>query len=183
VTSAEERQSADLMRQSQTGDQEAYATLLVLLTSVTRKYARARAGSVAWIDDVVQETLITVDRARHTYDPSRPFAPWFYAIASSRLIDAVRRDRRTSMREVVPETPFDVPTSEHVHDDIDVQAIHEALRTLPPQQRDIIEGLKFRDESVRDLATRMNMTAGAVRVTAHRGYRKLKALLGRNRED
>jgi RNA polymerase sigma-70 factor, ECF subfamily len=183
VTLDQERQSAGLMRQSQAGDQEAYATLLVLLTSVTRKYARARAGSAAWIDDVVQETLITVDRARHTYDPSRPFAPWFYAIAASRLVDAVRRERRTSLREVVHEPSFDAPNPGATGDDIDVDAIHAALRSLPDRQRDIIEGLKFRDESVRDIAGRLNMTASAVKVTAHRGYRKLRALLGRDRED
>ena len=46
------------MRLAQNGDLHAYASLLVLLTGVTRKYARARAGSVPWIDDVVQETLL-----------------------------------------------------------------------------------------------------------------------------
>ena len=135
------------MRLAQTGDQEVYASLLVLLTSVTRQFARARLGGVAWLDDVVQETLITIDRARQTYDPARPFAPWFYAIASSRLIDAVRRERRTSLREVVREATFDVPAPATTDDDIDVEAIHAALRALPARQRDIIEGLKFRDES------------------------------------
>jgi RNA polymerase sigma-70 factor, ECF subfamily len=183
VTLEQERQSMSLMRQAQDGDQEAYATLLVLLTSVTRRYVRGRAGSVNWIDDVVQETLITVDRARHTYDPGRPFAPWFYAIASSRLIDVLRRERRTSLREIAQEPVFDVPAGGAPNDDIDAEAIHAALRSLPARQRDIIEGLKFRDESVRDVAGRMKMTTSAVKVTAHRGYKKLKALLGRGRED
>jgi RNA polymerase sigma-70 factor (ECF subfamily) len=51
------------------------------------------------VEDVVQETLISVHKARHTYDPARPFAPWFYAIASHRVVDVFRRDRRVASRE------------------------------------------------------------------------------------
>ena len=172
-----------MMRMAQGGDQDAYASLLLLLTSTTRKFARARLGGVPWIDDVVQETLLTVHRALHTYDPARPFGPWFYAIASTRLIDAIRRERRIARRELSPDAAFDAaepPAGDH---DIDVEAIRAAVRLLPDRQRDVIEGLKFRDESVRDVATRTNMTISAVKVTAHRGYQALRKMLGGQRED
>src|SRR5262245_37042715 len=100
MTADQERQSADLMRLAQAGDQLAYASLLAWLTSTTRQFARARLGTVPWVDDVVQETLLAVHRARHTYDAERPFAPWFYAIATNRLIDGVRRERRVTTREI-----------------------------------------------------------------------------------
>ena len=54
---------------AQAGDEDAYASLLVLLTAATRRFARGRVGNVAWIDDVVQDTLMTMHRARATYDP------------------------------------------------------------------------------------------------------------------
>src|SRR5678816_2786019 len=88
------------MVRAQEGDQLAYAALLVLLTTATRQFARRRLGDVPWIDDVVQETLLAVHSARHTYDARRPFAPWFYAIASNRMIDVIRRERRVSSREL-----------------------------------------------------------------------------------
>ena len=74
MTAEQELRSSDLMRSAQAGDQTAYASLLVLLTSTTRQFARARLGAVPWIDDVVQETLLAVHRARHTYDPRRRHA-------------------------------------------------------------------------------------------------------------
>ena len=49
----------------------------------------------------MQEALITIHKARHTYDPGRPFGPWFYAIVNSRLIDALRSKKRLGAREVV----------------------------------------------------------------------------------
>jgi RNA polymerase sigma factor (sigma-70 family) len=183
VTPEQERQGAALMRMAQAGDSDAYTSLLLLLTSTTRKFARARLGGVPWIDDVVQETLLTVHRALHTYDPTRPFGPWFYAIASTRLIDVVRRERRVSRREVPRDPAHDVAANSSAGDqDIDVEAIRAAVRSLPQRQRDVIEGLKFRDESVRDVAGRTNMTMAAVKVTAHRGYRALRKMLGGQRE-
>ena len=50
--------------------------------------------------------------------------------------------------------------------------------------RAVIEGLKFRDASVRETATRLGMSEGAVKITAHRGYKTLRRLLGGgDRED
>ena len=183
MTPEQERQGAEFMRMAQAGDPDAYASLLVLLTATTRRFARARLGGVPWIDDVVQETLLTVHRARHTYDPARPFGPWFYAIASTRLIDAVRRERRITRRELPRDPGFDVAEPSAGGQDIDVEAIRAAVRLLPERQRDVIEGLKFRDESVRDVASRTNMTISAVKVTAHRGYQALRKMLGGQRED
>jgi RNA polymerase sigma-70 factor (ECF subfamily) len=168
------------MRLAQSGDQMAYAELLVLLTSVTRTFVRGRSGAVPWVDDVVQETLLSVHRARHTYDPARPFAPWFYAIAAHRVVDVYRRERRVSSREqgqdVLPE-----PAPDRIVDrmgDVDMKAVRAALAALPARQRDIVEGLKLRDESVRELSGRLGMSESAVKVAAHRGYRALRKLLG-----
>ena len=183
MTSEQERQSAAWMRLAQGGDQAAYASLLAMLTSVTRRFARARVGDVGWVDDVVQETLLTIHGARHTYDPARPFAPWFYAIASSRMIDVLRRERRVRLREIADDTLPEAPSQAANESDIDVKAIHAALAALPARQRDVIEGMKFRDESVRDVAGRTKMSESAVKVTAHRGYRTLRRLLGGRHED
>ncbi len=168
------------MRRAQAGDQESYAELLALLTSVTRQYTRRKSGAVPWVEDVVQETLISVHKARHTYDATRPFAPWFYAIAAHRVVDVYRRERRVTTREqagdVLPE-----PAPERAiarEGDVDMDAVRAALASLPPRQREIVEGLKLRDESVRELAARLEMSESAVKVTAHRAYQALKKLLG-----
>ena len=168
------------MREAQSGEQAAYAELLGLLTNVTRQFARGKAGAVPWVDDVVQETLLSVHRARHTYDPARPFAPWFYAIAAHRVVDVYRRERRVASREhgtdVLPESGG-APSVER-SGGVDMDLVRRALRSLPPRQRDVVEGMKLRDESVRDVAKRLGISESAVKVTAHRGYQALKKILG-----
>ena len=185
MTGEQERQAAALMRLAQTGDQVAYASLLVMVTSAARQFARRRLGDVAWIDDVVQETLLTLHGARHTYDSRRPFAPWFYAIASSRMIDVLRRERRVASREIAgDELPEESGMDSRAgRAEVDTEAIHSAVRSLPQKQRDVIEGLKFRDESVKEVAGRLRMSESAVKVTAHRGYKALKRLLQGRDED
>ena len=157
--------------------------LLTMLAAVSRQFARNRVGEVPWLDDVAQETLLTVHRARHTYDVRRPFAPWFYAILSSRLIDVVRRERRIGSRElgtdILPE-PVEVLGRER---DVDFARVQAALDSLPERQREIVRGLKLRDESIKDLSQRMGMSESAVKVTAHRGYRALRRLLGGRHDD
>ena len=48
------------MRLAQAGDQVAYATLLVLLTSTTRQFARARLGAVQLVGHLLPVALPSV---------------------------------------------------------------------------------------------------------------------------
>ena len=183
MTHEQEHAVAALFVQAQHGDPAAYARCLVLLTGFLQRYVRSRVGSVPWIDDVVQETLLSIHGARHTYDARRPFAPWFYAIAKHRLIDVQRRERRIGMREhgmdAVPEPPV-------VNEDKGegrTDAVLAALELLPRRQRDVIESLKLKEESARAIGARLDMSESAVKVTAHRGYKALRRLLGRRPDD
>jgi len=180
MTDGQEQEATALMIRAQQGDAVAYATLLTALASAARQYVRNRVGDVAWLDDVAQETLITIHKARQTYDSQRPFAPWFYAILSSRMIDVLRKERRVGAREIateaVPER-VDVPV---VHGDtgaVDPQVLKTALKALPARQREIVTALKLNDESVRELSERLGMSQSAVKVTAHRGYKALRRFL------
>ena len=180
MTREQETQAADLMRRAQAGEEEAYAELLVLLTAATRSYVRFRVGvPVSWLDDVVQETLIAVHQARHTFDGRRPFAPWFYAIARNRFVDVLRRAQRVRQHEVVCDVwPEWGNARNGGTSQVDLDDVRRALASLPPRQREVVEAIKLREESVRDIAARLGMTMTAVKVTAHRGYRTLRRLLG-----
>lgn len=163
------------MVRGQDGDREAYEDLLSRVASLVRGYVRRRVGDVAWGDDVVQECLIAIHRARHTYDPARPFAPWLYAIAQNRLIDALRQKKRRLLREVQPDAGWMEPgTRPRQERDLILQDVRRAVSGLPTQQRTVIELLKFEDKSVRDVAAELGMSESNVKVTAHRGYRALR---------
>jgi len=178
VTLDQEQQLARLFVRAQDGDQHAYAEVLTQLTSLARGYVRARAGAAPWTDDAVQEILLTVHRARHTFDGRRPVAPWFYAIVRHRMIDILRRERRIGGREIGADVLPEVEATDPPTDTALAPELSAALAHLPKRQRVVVEALKLNDESVREVSRRLNMSEGAVKVTAHRGYAALRRALG-----
>lgn len=168
------------MARAQQGDARAYETLLQLLAREARGFVGRRVGWTDWVEDVVQDALLAIHRARHTYDPARPFAPWFYAIVNSRLIDALRSRKRVTTREVVDEdalTRQPAPSAEGGRQDVS-EELARAVSNLPRVQREVVSLLKYEDLSVRDVARRLGMSESAVKTTAHRGYKMLRKTVG-----
>jgi RNA polymerase sigma-70 factor (ECF subfamily) len=180
VTPDQELQAGQWMLCAQQGDQRAYEELLRLVAREARSFIGRRVAWADWTEDVVQEVLMTVHRTRHTYDPARPFAPWFYAIASSRLVDVLRSRKRVTTREVVDDDALArQPSPPGTEGPSEVrEALAQAVARLPRVQREVVSLLKYEDLSVREVAARMRMTEGAVKATAHRGYKMLRRTVG-----
>jgi len=143
----------------------------------------ARFGKWLSADDaaeVAQETFIRVLRSLGTYDPSRPFGPWFYAILNSRMIDALRSRKRVSAREVLDDEVLAAqPAPDRTAPASDVsETLARAVAALPRVQREVVSLMKYEDLSVREVATRLGMSEAAVKTTAHRGYKGLRASVG-----
>jgi RNA polymerase sigma-70 factor (ECF subfamily) len=168
-----------LMRAAIAGDGAAYARLLEAVTPVLRAAARrglARAGQpVDQSEDIVQDILLAVHLKRHTWDAEAPFAPWLFAIARNKLIDALRRRGRRvfvnidDFSEVIAGPPVEetVPASE----------VTSHLNGLPPRQRDVLQSIAVDSVSIKDTARKLAMSEGAVRVALHRGLSSLAAKL------
>jgi RNA polymerase sigma-70 factor (ECF subfamily) len=177
VTPEQEQELGRLMSRAQDGDRQAYEDLLTRVAALVQAFVRRRVGQAAWSEDVVQESLVALHRARHTYDPARPFAPWMYAIAQNRLVDALRSQRRRLLRELAPDAAAEPSRSPRQEADALRADVRRALAGLPDRQREVIELLKFEDLSVRDVANRLGMSEANVKVTAHRGYRRLRRVI------
>lgn len=178
MTPEQEHELALLMAASQRGDRAAYEALLLGLGHVVTLYVRRRVGAAHWADDVVQDVLLSIHRARHTWNPERPFAPWFYAVLQSRLIDAIRRHKRTAAwEEPMDATPPIVWSPSPEAATIARADLVQAMRQLSPAQRLVIERLKLDELSVKDVAREMGLSESNVKVKAHRGYAVLKRFL------
>lgn len=178
MTPEQERALADLMARTQRADRDAFELLLGELSVVLRQFVRRRVGDVAWADDVEQEILWSVYRGRHTWNPERPFLPWLYAVAHSRLIDAIRRERRLAAREVRDERLMETASRQSTGvSDVDRDGLRAALAALPDTQRRVLELLKLEDRSVNEVATELDLRPGNVRVIAHRALKAVRRLL------
>jgi RNA polymerase sigma-70 factor (ECF subfamily) len=174
VTGPEADRLSALMAGALRGDATSYEEALREIVCLVRAFARARVGDTL-ADDVVQETLLTVHRVRHTYDPTRPFMPWLMAIAHSRLVDVVRRDRRRARLE----TPLVNEPRWRPGVTLALPDLVLALEELPPQQQRVIRMLKVDGMSAREVAGTLGLSVSNVKVMAHRGYRALRRRFGR----
>jgi RNA polymerase sigma-70 factor (ECF subfamily) len=181
-----DNQQADLRRAAwmaaaQAGDRVAYERVLGESVGVIRSVARRQGVPVDLLDDVVQETLITIHRVRHTYDPSRSYHAWLAAIAARRGIDAMRQHGRRDRRELHEPLAMENHADERQASDATeheqrAAALREAIATLPPGQREAVEHLGLRERSLAETAELTGRSTGALKVNLHRA---LKALRGR----
>jgi RNA polymerase sigma-70 factor (ECF subfamily) len=195
VTTPREEERAGWMVAAQWGDPAAYECLLVSLVPILRAFVRRRGVDPGSVEDVVQEILLSIHRARHTWRPDRPFDPWMWSIARNASTDALRRQTRDrSRRETLPDSGEDALQARIAGDGspIDPERIltenelttelTDALRNLSPTQREAVELLYVEQLSVAEAAARAGVTTTALKVRAHRGSRSLRAAL-RPKED
>jgi RNA polymerase sigma factor (sigma-70 family) len=174
-----DRQRAAWMAAAQAGDQRAYARLLSESVALIRAVARRQGVAMDALDDVVQETLLTVHRVRHTFDPSRSYDAWLAAIAARRAIDVLRGQGRRGRREVHDELAYDNHAD---RDDASAGAeraqeatrLRKAIDTLPPGQREAVEQMGLKERTLAEAAERTGRNTGALKVNLHRALKTLR---------
>lgn len=185
---ADEASFSRAMRAAQDGDAAAYRALLRDCVPVIAAAARAKGVRGALVDDVVQETLLTLHRARATYDPARPFLPWLRAIAQRRAIDALRRRLRDA-REVHDPSACEAQADEGPlpGEDLDrserARLLRSAVTRLPRGQQEAIESIALRELSLEEASNLTGRTKGALKVNFHRALKALRSSLSSGRKD
>ena len=172
-----------LMAASQGGDKLAYAELLRACEPFVRRVARRAGAAEDRLDDVLQDTLLTLHHARQTFDPARSFCAWLSVIAQRRAIDVMRKYGRNQRREVYAPLAFE----SHADPASDLtgrweqtgrnRTLSAAIADLPEGQREAVERLGLREQSLSDAAEQTGKTAGALKVSFHRALKALRRRL------
>lgn len=164
-----------LMRRALAGDKPAYADLLRETARFLRPYFSRRLSFESEVDDLLQETLISIHKARHTYDGQRPYKPWVYAIAKFRLQDFLRMHYADHLRHAEELTGQESEPEEDVTETgISYESISGEVQKLPERQAAILRLLHEEGYTAREVAEKLGMTESAVKVAAHRAYKILR---------
>ncbi|MGE0715727.1 MAG: sigma-70 family RNA polymerase sigma factor [Alphaproteobacteria bacterium] len=173
---------SDLLRRAQDGDRDAYQAFLLDITPYLRRIARRYHDEQTDIEDAVQDILLSIHVARHTYDPSRPISPWLRGIARHRIIDRLRRWGRTTKNETpltVEHETFDDPAPNLQENALLARDLKSAIAQLPAGQRQAVELLKLQGLSLQEASDASGMSVGALKVATHRAMHTLRKLLSR----
>ncbi len=168
------------MRQSLGGDKRAYAELLRETARFLRPFLSRRLSFDSEIDDLLQEILISIHKARHTYDGQRPYKPWAYAIAKFRLQDYLRMHYADRLRHAEELTGTEENLQEDVTESgISYESISVEVEKLPEKQATILRLMHQEGYTTKEVAAKMGMSESAVKVAAHRAYKILRQKLKR----
>ena len=169
-----------LMKLSLDGDQRAYALLLQETARLLRPFLARRLNVASEVDDLLQEILISIHKARHTYDGERPYQPWAYAIAKFRLQDHLRAHYADHLRHAVElsEVENDLPAPV-TKSDISYESISGEIEKLLPKQATILQMMHQEGYTAKEVAEKIGMKESAVKVAAHRAYKILRRILER----
>ena len=170
----------DLAKLAQDGDAKAYRDLLRDITPYIRNFLIGRLASIDWVDDVVQDVLVSVHKSLHTYDPEMAFKPWLMAIVQFRKTDYLRKHYRS--RDNVTTTTDDINfLREHVTNPGaagELKDVEAELAKLPTQQREVFELMKIHGYSAKEVSEKTGLSVSAVKVSSHRTAKKLQKALG-----
>jgi RNA polymerase sigma-70 factor (ECF subfamily) len=190
----------ELMERYIDGDKRAFARLHARLSPRLKGFLLKLVRDEPAADDLVQLTLLKAHLARERFvktggDPDGAVQGWYFAIARNVAMDHLRERYRAANRRAVAPTEAEsgesdallqvaddtlnveeVETAAEAEREI-VAQVRDAIALLPPGQREVVELHKLRGMSMAEVAARLRVREGAVRVRAHRAYRALARLL------
>jgi RNA polymerase sigma-70 factor (ECF subfamily) len=164
------------------GEEAAFSELYDALAPRLHQYLLRQTRDASRADDLLQQTMLHIHRARGRFRAGAEVLPWAFAIARRLVIDSVRRRP--------PEVPAGdeadgskEPTGrERAADDLLdskrlAQAVERELARMPELHRVAFELTKKEGLSVKEAAEVLGTTVTAVKLRAHRAYVALRAAL------
>ena len=133
----------------------------------------------ALAEDAVQEAFLAVWRSAGSFlaEQGKP-STWILTLVHRRAVDLVRREER---RRTEPLDEVAQPTGEATDEEAWLRAqrqvVQEALRKLPPDQREAIELAYYGGFTQSELAERLGQPLGTIKSRMFTGLRRLRELL------
>jgi RNA polymerase sigma-70 factor (ECF subfamily) len=166
-----------LMEAYLAGDHWAFRQLFVRYRRPLHRLMRRAVRDAYDAEELVQQTFLQLHRARGDFARGELVRPWLYTIAINVRHQHVRRVMR-HQRKVAA---LAAERSERVRpppDHLLLRAVRLAVSGLPAGQRKVVELHWFSGLSFREIAAQLGATPVAVRIRAHRGYERLRDVLG-----
>lgn len=171
---------AALLAAAQGGSEQAFSVLWRDANPALLRYLRVVAAENA--EDVAAETWVQVVRGlpRFTGDEAA-WRAWLFTTARRRLLDQARVRKRHPAEPLdeisAAEVPRTAAAEQLAMDNIATESAMALLSRLPEHQAEVIFLRVVAGLDTEVVAAMLGRSPGAIRVAAHRGLKKLAALL------
>lgn len=153
------------------GDRSAFEALVRRYERRVFKLAARFFRQPQEIEDVAQETFLTVWRKLETYRARAPFEHWLTRVCLNCCYARLRQRRPTQSLEGLAEPSV---SGEDVGARVDARRL---LETLDPKDRFVLQLLYGEGWTVAEISSKLGWSSSKVKVRSYRARRKLKKLL------
>jgi RNA polymerase sigma-70 factor (ECF subfamily) len=180
------RSDEDLMRLYIDGDQQAFQQLFERYAPILLRLMQRGIFQTQDAQDLVQKTFLQLHRARNDFRLDSALRPWLMTIALNLKREYLRQRKRQGTQEQKLKHQAKVleglASSEKQRPDQlerqeQAKQVRAALALLPDAQREVIELHWLEGIPFPEVAVIVGSSLSAVKVRAHRGYKRLKELV------
>jgi len=161
-----------LVERVRAGDAAAFETLATRYMRRAFAVAYRLMGQKEDAEDLVQEAWMAVLQRVGTFEPGRPFAPWFFRILVNRGLNA-RKARSLRAVEAIP----DGTAAREAERTGLRERLRRAMDALPERQRVIVELFELEGFGGPEIAEILEISDGTVRWHLHEARKTLKKAL------
>jgi len=169
------------------GDAGAFASLYSIAAPRLFRSMLTLIRNRAVAEDLLQQTFLKLHRYRRAYVAGSDPLPWLRTIAYRMCFDELRRARRERLALADAQSGLLAQLSTRDGGAADAQptyseraivaALH-ALDRLPEAHRTALILTKLEGNTIEEAAELLGTTPTAIKLRAHRGYQRLRMLLG-----
>lgn len=170
----------DLVRQTQSGDQAAFAILYDEFAQRLYAFIRIKVTATEQAEDILQEVFLKAWKGCKALDlETLNFSAWLYKVAANTINDYYRKIYRqpkiVSIDEAQEVAGEDDPASNATRG-LEKHVIRKTVDRLPAHFKEVIELRFFQDFSIIDTARILGKNSVTVRVWQHRAVKQLEQL-------
>ena len=158
------------------GDISAFDEIFRRYSGMVTGFMRKGYLSLADAEDLTQQVFLQLHRARRDFRPGALLRPWLMTIARNTKHDHWRRVLRRPLPQTLLEDPVGKPMQAGDGGELK-EALERAVAQLPESMQRVIRAYWFEDRSHAEIAAKLGVSRGAVKVRAHRAYARLRELL------
>jgi RNA polymerase sigma-70 factor (ECF subfamily) len=162
----------ELVAAARTGDREAFGRLYERFGPMVHGVLLARVP-VGEVDDLVQDVFLAAFERLSTLRSPRAFGSWLAVIARHRAADYHRRP--------VTEPMTDEISAVGPRPEAEALEVLALIQSLPAAYRETLVLRLVEGMTGEEIAKRTGLTPGSVRVNLHRGMKRLRQALERQR--
>lgn len=172
---------AELVARVQRGESDAFDRLARRYAKRAFAIANRLLQNSADAEDVVQDSFIAAVNAIDTFDPTRPFGPWFMRIVVNKGLTAIRsraaeaKHMRTSE---LGENDAVAVSSESLRERAEIRdRFRAALQLLPQRQQLIVQLADVEGFTSAEIGEQLTIPSGTVRWLLHQARETLREAL------